>query len=50
MGMGTTEFLVLYIVFIDHVIYVLVRNKQVVTQQFGIHGQHWFHFFTIMYL
>jgi hypothetical protein len=40
MGMGTIEFLVLYIVFIDHVICVLAQNKRVVTQQFGIHGQH----------
>jgi hypothetical protein len=32
------------------VICVLAQNKRVVTQQFGIHGQHWFHFFTIMYL
>jgi hypothetical protein len=26
-GMGTTDFLVVYIVFIDHVMYVLAENR-----------------------
>jgi uncharacterized membrane protein len=34
-GAGIIDYFLLYIAVIDHVIYSLAENKQVVTQQFG---------------